>query len=135
MRRVIIESPYAGDVDVNVAYARRAMRDALQRGESPIASYLLLTHPGVLDDAIPDERRRGIVAFARNGAGYGDSNDDRPHARSFGFVGRAAERVKSYSTSQNGPENPCFFARAGSSILLNSASRLCFTPKTASELM
>jgi hypothetical protein len=43
MRRVIIESPYTGDVDVNVAYARRAMRDALQRGESPIASYLLLT--------------------------------------------------------------------------------------------
>jgi hypothetical protein len=37
MRRVIIESPYAGDVDMNVAYTRRAMRDALQRGESPIA--------------------------------------------------------------------------------------------------
>jgi hypothetical protein len=56
MRRVIIESPYAGDVDANVAYARRAMCDALQRGESPIASHLLLTQPGVLDDAIPDER-------------------------------------------------------------------------------
>jgi hypothetical protein len=62
MRRVIIESPYAGDVDVNVAYTRRAMRDALQRGESPIASYLVLTHPGVLDDAIPDERRLGMDA-------------------------------------------------------------------------
>ena len=62
MWRVIIESLYAGDVDVNVAYARRAMRDALQRGESPIASYLLLTHPGVLDDAIPDERRLGMDA-------------------------------------------------------------------------
>lgn len=55
MRRVIIESPDAGDVDVNVAYARRAMRDALQRGESPIAPHLLLVRPGVLDDAIPDE--------------------------------------------------------------------------------
>jgi hypothetical protein len=56
MRRVIIESPYAGDVDANVAYARRAMCDALQRGESPIASHLLLTQPGVLEDAIPGER-------------------------------------------------------------------------------
>lgn len=52
MRRVIIESPDAGDVDVNVGYARRAIRDALARGESPIASYLLLTQ----SDAIPDER-------------------------------------------------------------------------------
>jgi hypothetical protein len=62
MRRVVIESPDAGDVDVNVAYARRAMRDALQRGESPIASYLFLAQPGVLDDAIPDERRLGTDA-------------------------------------------------------------------------
>jgi hypothetical protein len=62
MRRVIIESPYAGDVDVNVAYARRAMRDALERGESPIASDLLLAQPGVLDEAIPGERRLGVDA-------------------------------------------------------------------------
>jgi hypothetical protein len=59
MRRVIIESPYAGDVDANVAYARRATRDALQRGESPIASCLLLTQAGVLDDAIPDQHELG----------------------------------------------------------------------------
>jgi hypothetical protein len=62
MRRVIIESPYAGDVDANVAYARRATRDALQRGESPIVSYLPLVQPGVLDDAIPDEHELGIGA-------------------------------------------------------------------------
>ena len=62
MRRVIIESPYAGDVDGNAAYARRAMRDALQHGESPIASYPLLTQPGILDDAVPDEHALGMDA-------------------------------------------------------------------------
>jgi hypothetical protein len=61
-RLVIIESPYAGDVDANVAYARRAMRDSLDRGEYPIASHLLYTQPGILDDSVPEERALGIAA-------------------------------------------------------------------------
>jgi hypothetical protein len=36
-----LESPYAGNVEENVAYARAAVRDSLLRGESPIASQLL----------------------------------------------------------------------------------------------
>ena len=64
MRLVIIESPYAGktpeEVASNVEYARRALRDSLQRGESPIASHLLLTQ--VLDDTNMDERTLGIKA-------------------------------------------------------------------------
>lgn len=62
MRLVIIESPYAGDVDANVDYARRCVRDSLMRGEAPIASHLLYTQPGILDDGIPEERQRGIEA-------------------------------------------------------------------------
>lgn len=62
MRRVILESPYAGDVEVNVAYARRCLHDSLSRGEAPIASHLLYTQPGVLDDQVPDERWWGIEA-------------------------------------------------------------------------
>ena len=62
MRLVIIESPYAGDVAGNVEYARRAVRDCLMRGEAPIASHLLYTQPGVLDDDIPAERTHGIDA-------------------------------------------------------------------------
>jgi hypothetical protein len=62
MRLVIIESPYAGDTEENVAYARAAVRDSLARGEAPIASHLLYTQPGVLDDAQPAERRLGIAA-------------------------------------------------------------------------
>lgn len=59
---VIIESPYAGDVERNERYARAAMRDCLLRGEAPYASHLLYTQPGVLNDRIPDERTLGIEA-------------------------------------------------------------------------
>lgn len=62
MRRVIIESPYAGDIESNLAYARAAMADCLRRGEAPLASHLLYTQPGVLRDEIPAERDLGIVA-------------------------------------------------------------------------
>lgn len=61
-RLVVLESPYAGDVDRNVAYARACMADCLRRGEAPIASHLLYTQPGVLDDDIPEERQLGIEA-------------------------------------------------------------------------
>lgn len=62
MRRVILESPFAGDVDANIAYARKCVRDSLLRGEAPIASHLLYTQPGVLDDAVESERQHGIDA-------------------------------------------------------------------------
>lgn len=62
MRRVIIESPYAGDTKANVIYARAAMYDSLHRGEAPLASHLLYTQPGVLDDLVPEERKLGIEA-------------------------------------------------------------------------
>jgi hypothetical protein len=62
MRCVLVESPYAGDVETNVTYARACMQDCLRRGEAPLASHLLYTQVGVLDDAIPEERERGILA-------------------------------------------------------------------------
>ena len=62
MRRVILESPYADNVEGNVAYARAAVRDSLLHGESPIASHLLYTQPGILRDDVPDERQLGIEA-------------------------------------------------------------------------
>lgn len=62
MKLVIIESPYAGDIRANVEYARACMRDALNRGEAPIASHLLYTQPGILKDEIPEERQWGIDA-------------------------------------------------------------------------
>lgn len=62
MRLVIVESPYAGDTEANEAYARRCVRDCLERGEAPFASHLLYTQPGVLRDSNPTERKRGIEA-------------------------------------------------------------------------
>lgn len=62
-RRVILESPFAGDDEArerHVAYARAAMRDCLTRGEAPLASHLLYTQ--VLDDDAPGERELGIAA-------------------------------------------------------------------------
>lgn len=59
---VILESPYAGDVEANVDYARQCVRDSLLRDEAPIASHLLYTQPGILNDDVPAERERGIAA-------------------------------------------------------------------------
>lgn len=67
-RRVIVESPYAGDVLRNEAYARAALKDCLLRGEAPFASHLLYTQPSVVDDHIPHERVLGIDAGLAWGA-------------------------------------------------------------------
>lgn len=61
--RVILESPYAGQIGRNIAYARRALRDSLILGEAPIASHLLYTQVGILDDNKPSERGLGIRSF------------------------------------------------------------------------
>jgi hypothetical protein len=69
-RRVILESPYAGDtpedVSRNTAYAAQCMLDSLRLGEAPMVSHLLYTQ--VLDDRIPEDRRLGIEA----GLAWGD---------------------------------------------------------------
>jgi len=62
MRLVILESPFAGDVARNVEYARACVRDSLLRGEAPLASHLLYTQPGILNDEEPFERAHGISA-------------------------------------------------------------------------
>jgi hypothetical protein len=62
MNLVIIESPFAGEVEANIEYAKACVRDALMRGEDPLASHLLYTQEGILDDTIPAERARGISA-------------------------------------------------------------------------
>jgi hypothetical protein len=60
LRRVVLESPYSGNVLRNVEYARACVRDCLKRGEAPIASHLLFTQ--VLNDEDPAERKLGIEA-------------------------------------------------------------------------
>jgi hypothetical protein len=60
MRLVILESPLAGDTERNVAYACAAMRDALERGEAPMASHIL--YGQALSDSVAAERIMGIEA-------------------------------------------------------------------------
>lgn len=62
MKLVIIESPFAGNVQENILYARMAVRDSLLKGEAPIASHLLYTQEGILNDNIKEERQHGIDA-------------------------------------------------------------------------
>ena len=69
---VSIESPYASkkkgifenkqEVKKHIEYARKCMADCLKRGEAPIASHLLYTQEGILDDTIHEERKLGIQA-------------------------------------------------------------------------
>lgn len=51
---VYVCSPYAGDVEGNVAAARRYSRFAVMRGAIPVTPYLL--YPQFMDDGNPDER-------------------------------------------------------------------------------
>ena len=67
MKRVIVESPYAGstemEIDLNEAYAELAMHDCLVNyREAPYASHLLYTRRFVLRDEIPEDRELGIKA-------------------------------------------------------------------------
>ena len=55
---VYICSPYAGDIDGNVAKAIRYCRFAIDKGCIPIASHLL--YPQILDDSDAEERKLGL---------------------------------------------------------------------------
>ena len=68
-RLVVLETPYKGlgtlvegDIEKNIEYAKKCMRDSFMRGEYPFASHLLYTQKGILDDDIPEERTLGIEA-------------------------------------------------------------------------
>jgi len=62
VKRVYLESPYAGDVARNLRYVRACMADCLRRGEAPYASHALYTQDGVLRDEVPEERALGMNA-------------------------------------------------------------------------
>lgn len=62
MKLVVVESPYAGDVEKNVTYARACLAHCLKKGEAPFASHTIYTQAGVLDDNKPEERALGITA-------------------------------------------------------------------------
>jgi hypothetical protein len=82
LKKVILESPYAGNVARNEHYARLALHDCLVRhNEAPIASHLLYTQPQVLDDTVPAERTLGIEA----GLLWGDCAEQTVVYEDFGY--------------------------------------------------
>jgi hypothetical protein len=81
MLRVIVESPYAGDINRNIIYARMCVRDCLRRNEAPIASHLLYTQIGILNDNVPAERTLGIEA----GLAWADLADKHVFYIDYGF--------------------------------------------------
>lgn len=67
MKRVVVESPYAGktqeEIYLNEAYGELCMHDCLvNHNESPYASHLLYTRELVLRDDVPADRKLGIEA-------------------------------------------------------------------------
>lgn len=67
MKLLVVESPYAGDVERNVEFCENVCRYFAMNGHAPLASHLLYTR--FLDDTIPHERVTGIdagLAWARH---------------------------------------------------------------------
>jgi len=62
IKKVVLESPFKGNIGFNIDYAKKCVLDSLNRGESPIASHLLYTQKDILDDSVPAERELGINA-------------------------------------------------------------------------
>jgi len=58
MKLVYICSPFAGDIESNVRFARSACLYAANQGCTPVAVHLL--YPQILDDSISAQRETGI---------------------------------------------------------------------------
>lgn len=58
MKKIYVVSPYAGDVERNVANAIAYCKYVMKKGYMPLASHLYFTQ--MTNDDIPEERRAGL---------------------------------------------------------------------------
>lgn len=58
MKLIYVASPYAGDIEKNVAFAKEASRFVMNSGHAFFAPHLL--YPAILDDGVPEERALGM---------------------------------------------------------------------------
>ena len=58
MKLIYAASPYAGDVEKNIAFAKKACRHVMDQGHAFFAPHLL--YPQLLDDTDPQERKAGL---------------------------------------------------------------------------
>ena len=59
MKLIYVASPYAGDIQKNTEFAKKACRHVMNEGHAFFAPHLL--YPQLLDDAKPQEREKGIA--------------------------------------------------------------------------
>jgi len=55
---VVVETPYAKNVERNIKYLKTCLLDCIERGENPYASHLFFTQ--ILDDEDSGQRRLGL---------------------------------------------------------------------------
>jgi len=123
---VILESPYAGEVEANLAYARRCAFDCAMLGEATIASHLHYTQ--FLDDKVPEQRTMGIrLGLAwRRVADYSVFYTDRGWSRGMLAAAEAAQkaRAKLYIRSLTNEINlPPLDALVGPELIAQSIER------------
>ena len=58
MKLIYVASPYAGDIEQNTEFARKACRHVMNEGHAFFAPHLL--YPQFLDDSNPQERQAGL---------------------------------------------------------------------------
>jgi len=58
MKIIYVASPYAGDIQKNTEFAKRACRHVMNEGHAFFAPHLL--YPQLLNDANPHERQAGL---------------------------------------------------------------------------
>ena len=58
MKLIFIASPYAGDIQKNIEYAKEACRYVLNEGNAFFCPHLI--YPQILDDSNPEERKLAI---------------------------------------------------------------------------
>lgn len=58
MKLIYVASPFAGDMEQNIEYAKQACRAVMESGHAFFAPHLL--YPSILDDTVPEERQLGI---------------------------------------------------------------------------
>ena len=58
MKLIYVASPYAGDIEQNTEFARKACRHVMNEGHAFFAPHLL--YPQLLDDSNPQERQAGL---------------------------------------------------------------------------
>lgn len=108
---VLIESPYAGDIQRNSEYARRAMLYVIEQGRTPIVPHLL--YPQVLDDSDPMQRERALEMCAELRESVNQVWFFTDYGWSDGML-RAEHEMEFFSTHRKhvvigeNPDGPCY---------------------------